>query len=234
MKLVLADTNADILAEWRRAFEDRPEVQVAERSVLDVEASAWVVETKRGDLAEPVRAALGEAVEGRLRAGIRESFGGSLPADFAYTVPTDGDNPRFVIAVSNGARNPHGVDDPLRVALAAGAALQAVHKHNARAAGSIASIALPPVGPASVPARARAELMWTAYALFREAEMPDFATMRRALMGLLVGVDPEDGPGAYKRSFGTRASRDSVKSTLPDRHAATAQLRRRLDDAEES
>lgn len=232
-RVILTDPGPAIRAAWAAAFEDRPEVAIGDRPVFETEGAAWVVQTKRGHLDEDAREALGAGVEARLRATIRERFGGSLPADFAVCVPTDLASPRFAIAVSNGARNPHGVDDLLRVAIAAGAALQAVHMQNARERGSIDSIVLPPLGPPPVPVRERAELMWTAYALFRDAEMPDFPTMRRALAGLLVGADPDGGPGAYKRSFGTSKGRDDPKTTVPDKAAATVRLRRQTGEPEE-
>ncbi len=229
-RVILTDPDPAIRDAWAEAFADRPEVAIADRPVFETVVGAWVIQTKRGDLRDAARAALGAGVEQRLRATIRERFGGALPADFAVWVPTEGAPARVAIAVSDGARNPHGVDDSLRVAIASGAALQAVHMQNAASPGAIESVALPPLGPASVTPRARAELMWTAYALFREAEMPDFPTMRRALAGLLLGADPDGGPGALKRSFGTSRARDEHKTTIPERAAATVRLRRRDGD----
>ncbi|MCA9609821.1 MAG: hypothetical protein KC619_29685 [Myxococcales bacterium] len=232
VRVILTDPGPDIREAWTETFEDRPEVAIGDRAVFQTVAAAWVVQTKRGDLAPDARKALGIGVEKRLREIIRVQYGGSLPADFAVCVATSVGPPKFAIAVSNGARNPHGVDDRLRVAIAAGAALQAVHMQNAKARRSIDSIVLPPLGPESVPPRERAELMWTAYALFREAEMPDFPTMRRALSGLLVGADPDGGPGAFKRSFGTSRPGDP-KTTVPERAAATVRLRRQDIDPDD-
>lgn len=223
VEVVLVDGDPEMIAAWERAFADRPEVEVRVGALTDTPAAAWVTETHRGELDPALVEALGAEVEAALRQTVREGFGGSLPADFAVWVPTGREAPAWLVATSGAPKNPEGVDDPMRVALGAGAALQAVHMH-----GGIDRIALPPLGPASVGADARAELMWTAYALFRDAELPDFPTMRRAIAGLLVGVDRSQGEGAYKRTFGVKRSRDSVKSTLPDKSAANAQLRKKL------
>jgi len=231
VKVALAAVQPATLEAWRAVFSDRPEVEIIEAELTAQPHDAWVTATKRGDLEDAVRAALGEPVERAVQALIRERFGGSLPADFAVGVPTGGTHPKHLVAASNTPRNPHGINDHMRVALAAGAALQAVHVQNAAEPGSIRDVVLPRLGPETVSERHRAELMWTAYELFRQAELPDGAATRRALCDLLGGAAvKEAAAGTLKRTYRKRKTAASGKSTMPDRPSARAPLESTSED----
>jgi len=223
VQVLLTDPVGEMVAAWEEVFADRHRVKIVQSSPVDVPADAWAITARRGVPDGPWDAALPDAVTDALREQLRTRFGGALPTDHAVTVPTGRAHPRFVIAVSSAPTHPEGVDDVLRVAIASAAALQAVHMQNAAEPGSIGTIVLPRLGAPSVPAGRRAELMWTAHALFRQAELPDFQVMRLALTELLADVPRDAPPGAFKRRFDLGAR--ELKSTVPDRSAAQAQRR---------
>src|SRR5262249_22645510 len=87
------------------------------------------------------------------------------------------------------------ISDTLNVALACAAAYQAVHMQNARDPGSIRAVALPGLGAntGKVPVEICADLMWTAYHLFREREFTDFTALRAALEQQLGDLGPMTG-----------------------------------------
>jgi len=223
VEVLLTDPVGEMVAAWETAFADPHRVRIVQSSPVDVKADAWAITARRGVPDGPWDAALPDTVTDALREQLRTRFGGSLPADHAVTVPTKHANPRFVVAVSSTPTHPQGVDDVLRVALASAAALQAVHMQNALAPGSIKTIALPRLGVPAVPPGRRAELMWTAVELFRQAELPDFKVMRLALTELLADIPRDAPPGAFMKRFDVQAR--AMKSTIPDGTAAQAQRR---------
>jgi O-acetyl-ADP-ribose deacetylase (regulator of RNase III) len=95
------------------------------------------------------------------------------------------------------------VGETLNVALACGAAFQAVAAHNARGGHAIRSVALPGLGAGTgrVPVEVCADLMWTAFNLFREGAFDSFESMRAALEGELGDLGPawnQNGPWPYR------------------------------------
>jgi O-acetyl-ADP-ribose deacetylase (regulator of RNase III) len=94
------------------------------------------------------------------------------------------------------------ISDTLNVALACAAAFQAVHMQNAAEPGNIRSVALPGLGAntGQVPVEICADLMWTAYQLFREREFQDFGAMRVALEEILGDLGPMSGKAKAKSS----------------------------------
>jgi hypothetical protein len=95
----------------------------------------------------------------------------------------------------------------LNVALACCAAFQTVHMQNARAPGSIRSVAMPGLGAATgrTPPEICADLMWTAYNLFREKEFSDYVEMRKALEEILGDL------GEFGDKMKTDAGKNDVK-----------------------
>ncbi len=86
------------------------------------------------------------------------------------------------------------------MALACAAASQAVHQQERREPGSIRSVALPGLGANTgrVPVRSCANLMWSAYSLYRDFAFRDFAVMRSSLAGQVEGTaEPGDTPLRY-------------------------------------
>ncbi|MFD7130319.1 hypothetical protein [Streptomyces sp. NPDC059894] len=79
----------------------------------------------------------------------------------------------------------------LNVALACAAAFQAIHRQNDRAPGSIGSVALVGMGARTgrVPARVRANLMWTGYTLFNDHTFEDDDDLRATIVAQLDDLE---------------------------------------------
>jgi O-acetyl-ADP-ribose deacetylase (regulator of RNase III) len=195
LKVVLVDINRAVTAAWRAAFADVPEVEVVRGSIVRRAADAWVTPTNaRGSMDGGVDAVVnrhhGGRIQGLVQAEIGRTYGGLMPVGAATCVPTGGVRPRFLISTPTMVASAEDVSATLNVALACAAAFQAVHMQNAAEPGSIESVALPGLGAATgrVPPRVCANLMWTAYTLFREYVFPDYATLRAAVLSELGGV----------------------------------------------
>ena len=108
--------------------------------------------------------------------------------------------PRYLISTPTMHGSSEDISDTLNVALACAAAFQAVHQQNAREPGSIRSVALPGLGAntGKVPVEICADLMWTAYSLFREHVFADFVVMRAALEAQLGDLGPAPSAPAKK------------------------------------
>jgi O-acetyl-ADP-ribose deacetylase (regulator of RNase III) len=197
VKVVLVDVNPKMVKAWQTTFEENPEVDVILGSVLDQDATAWVSPTNAkgnmdGGLDAVIKKHLGPQIEARVKAEIARQHGGHLPVGHATCVSTGAAVPRFLISTPTMAASSEDISDTLNVALACAAAFQAVHMQNARAPGSIRSVALPGLGASTgkVPVEICADLMWTGYNLFREQEFTNFADMRAALEEQLGDLGP--------------------------------------------
>jgi O-acetyl-ADP-ribose deacetylase (regulator of RNase III) len=205
-KVVLVDINSKMVAAWRATFEENPEVEIVQGSMLAQEVDAWVTPTNArasmdGGLDAAIKGHLGAAIERRVQAEIRRQFGSSLLAvGHATCVPTGTTRPSYLISTPTMAGSSEDISDTLNVALACAAAFQAVHMQNARALGSIQSVALPGLGAntGQVPVEICADLMWTGYNLFRRRAFADFAAMRAALEEELGDLGPTPGSGKKK------------------------------------
>lgn len=235
VKVTLVDINPKMIAAWRETFEENPEVEIVHGSMLDQQVSAWVSPTNSGGrmdggLDAVIKSFLGPGIELAVQKQIAERYGGAMPVGHATCVPTGRPMPRFLISTPTMVASNEDISDTMNVALAAAAAFQAVHMQNALQPGSITSVALPGLGASTgrVPPEICADLMWTAYDLFRTAEFPDYATMRKALEGLLGDLGPTSTQGAYKKSFG-HAPAGAYKVTVPDAAAAQAQLKKTIE-----
>ncbi len=207
VKVVLVDINPKMVQAWRTTFEENPEVDIIEGSMLDQRVSAWVSPTNGrgsmdGGLDAIIKKNLGAMIETRLQKEIQRSHGGLMPVGHATCVPTDKSMPRFLISTPTMVGSSEDVSDTLNVALACAAAFQAVHMQNAREPGTIRSVALPGLGANTgrVPVEICADLMWTGYNLFREREFADFAQMRAALEEQLGPLDPMTGQFKNKKN----------------------------------
>lgn len=188
VRVSLVDINPKMTKAWRATFEENPEVDVIDGSMLDQQVSAWVSPTNSkgsmdGGLDLVVKKHLGSGIESSVQKEIRTRYGGSLPIGHAVAVPTGRNMPAYLISTPTMVGSSDDVSDTLNVALACAAAFQMVHMQNSRQPGSIRSVALPGLGAQTgrVPVEICADLMWTAYSMFREHEFSDFGEMRKAL-----------------------------------------------------
>jgi O-acetyl-ADP-ribose deacetylase (regulator of RNase III) len=205
VKVVLVDVNPKMVQAWRATFEENPEVEVVLGSMLDQNVSAWVSPTNSkgnmdGGLDLVIKRQLGPKVEGRLKQEIARLYHGDLPVGHATCIPTDAAVPRYLISTPTMHASNEDISDTMNVALACAAAFQAVHMQNRRAEDSITSVALPGLGAntGKVPVEICADLMWTAYDLFRQEEFHDFYALRAALEELLGDLGSTTGKAPNK------------------------------------
>lgn len=191
VKLLLVDVNAKVVAAWRDVFEDNPEVTITQGSMLDQQVDAWVTPTNHrgamdGGLEGAIRAHLGAQLQTRVQQAIATEHPGHLPVGSATCVATGFEGPRFLISTPTFRAGGSG-SEVVDVALACGAALQAVAMQNRLTPGAIQHVAMPGLGANTgrVPPEVCADLMWTAYNLLRHNDFVDFADMQRGLLGEL-------------------------------------------------
>lgn len=200
VRVILVDVNPKMVAAWRATFEENPEVDIVQGSMLAQTVSAWVSPTNAkgsmdGGLDAVIKKHFGQKIETAVQREIARLHGGSMPVGHAVCVETGAEMPRYLISTPTMGGSSEDISDTLNVALACSAAFQAVHMQNARLPGSIRAIALPGLGAntGKVPVEICADLMWTAYNLFREHEFTDFAAMREALEEHLGDLGPTKG-----------------------------------------
>lgn len=209
VKVVLVDINPKMVKAFRETFEENPEVEIVQGSMLDQKVSAWVSPTNShgsmdGGLDAVIKNHLGQKIEQSLKQEIAKKFGPILPVGHATCVPTGRQVPRFLISTPTMQKSSEDISDSLNVALACAAALQAVHMQNAKEPGSIQSVALPGLGANTgrVPVEICADLMWTAYRLYLDRAFTDFKEMRAALEEELGDLDA----GKETKKTATKAS----------------------------
>ncbi|MFE5898735.1 macro domain-containing protein [Streptomyces sp. NPDC056488] len=203
LRVVLVDVNAEVVAAWRSAFADTPEVEIRRGSLLDVDVDAWVSPTNAGGRMDGgvdavVKRYLGAGIQVRVRRAIRERFGGSLPVGSAVCVPSGAAVPRYLISTPTMRQSSQDVGETMNVALACAAAFQAVHLQNRAEPGSVRSVALVGLGAQTGrgPAQVCANLMWTGYTLFHDHGFADYDELRAAVLGQL---DDIRGAGSARR-----------------------------------
>lgn len=192
VRVVLTDINPKMISAWRETFEENPEVDIVQGSMLDQQVSAYVTPTNAkasmdGGLDGVLKKHLGKQIEVKIQAEVKKLYGGNMKVGTATCVETGSASPKFVISTPTMAGSSDDISNSLNVALTCCAAFQAVHMYNAQHGGQIRSVALPGLGAGTgrVPVEICADLMWTAYNLFREKEFTDYADMRTALEEIL-------------------------------------------------
>lgn len=192
VRVTLVDINPKMIKAWRDAFEENPEVDIVQGSMLEQPVGAWVTPTNAkasmdGGLDGVIKKHLGAGIEKKVQAEVKARFGSAMPIGTATCVETGVTQPRYLISTPTMVGSSDDISATLNVALACCAAFQVVHMTNTEKGGVIRSIALPGLGAATgkTPVEICADLMWTAYNLFREKEFASFAEMRKALEGIL-------------------------------------------------
>lgn len=200
VRVILVDLNPKMIAAWRATFEENPEVDIVQGSMLDQQVSAFVTPTNSkgsmdGGLDGVLKKHFGPKIEQSVQREIKRLYGGSMPIGCATCVETGADMPRFLVSTPTMAGSSEDISDTMNVALACAAAFQTVHMQNARLPGSIRAVALPGLGAntGKVPVEICADLMWTAYDLFRRKEFADFQELRAALEEELGDLGPTTG-----------------------------------------
>lgn len=219
VRVKLVDVNPKMIAAWRESFEGNPEVEIIQGSMLEQNVSAWVTPTNAkasmdGGLDGVIKRQLGPGIEKKVQGEVKRLYGGSMPVGTATCVDTGADTPRFLISTPTMVGSSDDISASLNVALACCAAFQMVHMHNTEHGGQIRSIALPGLGAATgrTPVEICADLMWTAYNLFREKEFATFAEMRSALEDILGDLG----------TFGSKMKTASGKAAVVAATAAVA------------
>lgn len=220
--VTLVDINPKMVAAWRETFEENPEVQIVQGSMLQQHAGAWVSPTNSrgsmdGGLDAIIKNHLGAGIEKAVQKEIARKYGGVMPIGHATCVPTGREAPRYLISTPTMVGSSDDVSDTLNVALACAAAFQAVHMQNALEGGGIRSVALPGLGAntGKVPVEICADLMWTAYNLFREREFQDYASLRTALEEILGDLSPMSGSTKKSKGASPPPLPKGGKSTTP-------------------
>jgi len=222
IKVVLCDINPKMVAAWRETFEENPEVEIVHGSMLDQKVSAYVSPTNAkgsmdGGLDAVIKKYFGGGVEKRVQAQIKQLYHGTMPVGFATCVETGKDLPRYLISTPTMVGSSEDISDTMNVALACAAAFQAVHQQHAREPNSIRAVALPGLGAATgrTPPEICADLMWTAYDLFKWRQFADFAEMRKALEEVLGDLGPTTKKGAAKIALGEIAGQKGWGAPAP-------------------
>ena len=222
IKVVLCDINPKMISAWRETFEENPEVEIIHGSMTDMQTSAVVSPTNSkgsmdGGLDAVLKSYFGSGVEQRVKAEINKQYHGVMPVGFATCVETGKQLPRYLISTPTMVGSSEDISDSMNVALACAAAFQAVHQQHAREPNSIRSVALPGLGAATgrTPVEICADLMWTAYDLFKFRQFSDFAEMRKALEEILGDLGPSTKKGQAKVAIGEVAGAKGYGAPAP-------------------
>lgn len=222
IKVVLCDINPKMISAWRETFEENPEVEIVHGSMTDQLTSAVVSPTNSkgsmdGGLDAVLKGYFGSGVEQRVKADIKKHYHGVMPVGFATCVETGKQLPRYLISTPTMVGSSEDISDSMNVALACAAAFQAVHQQHAREPNSIRAVALPGLGAATgrTPVEICADLMWTAYDLFRFRQFQDFGEMRKALEEILGDLGPSTKKGQAKIAAGEVAGAKGFGAPAP-------------------
>jgi O-acetyl-ADP-ribose deacetylase (regulator of RNase III) len=215
VRVTLTDINPKMIKAWQSTFEENPEVDIIAGSMLDAATSAWVTPTNAkasmdGGLDAVIKKNLGANIEKTVQAEVKRLYGGSMPIGTATCVPTGKLQPGYLISTPTMVGSSDDISATLNVALACCAAFQAVHMYNSEHGGVIRSVALPGLGAATgkTPVEICADLMWTAYNLFREKEFSSYAEMRKALEEILGDL------GSFGEDMKTNKGKENIKQGI--------------------
>lgn len=192
VRVSLVDINPKMIKAWKDTFEENPEVEIVQGSMLEQQVGAWVTPTNAkasmdGGLDGVIKGKLGAGIQAKVQAEVKRLYGGNMKVGYATCVETGAAIPRYLISTPTMVGSSDDISATLNVALACCAAFQMVHMYNSEHGGVIRSIAVPGLGAATgkTPVEISADLMWTAYNLFREKEFSSFEEMRKGLEEVL-------------------------------------------------
>jgi len=173
VKLILCDQDTAVVEAWRAQFRERPEVEIRQGSLWEVQADGLVNPGNSfgfmdGGLALQIVERFGMDLEDGVRGAIREGFAGEILVGQAVVLPTGGNPPYLVYAPTT--RTPQKAADSLNAYLATRAALAAVRTFNGIHGGEpIRSLILPGLctGTAKMPPLVSARQIRYAYEEFQ-------------------------------------------------------------------
>lgn len=207
-QLVLVDVDPNVVVAWQATFEDCPEVEIVEGSILDQKVDAWVTPTNsrgnmNGGLDAVIRGYLGDRIQIKVHAGIGKIPGWKLSLGRAVCVKTGRRWPRYLISTPTMHDAAQDVSDTLNVAMACAAALHAARQEQLRSPGCLETLAMPGLGASTgrVPPETCATLMWMAYRLCRDRDFASYDELRRALEAELGQLDGPSSARRPKRGF---------------------------------
>lgn len=229
VKVVLCDINPKMIAAWKDSFEENPEVDVVQGSILDQQTTAYVTPTNAkasmdGGLDGVLKKKFGQQLQTKIQAEVKKLYNGHMKVGQATCVESGADQPKYIISTPTMAGASDDISNSLNVALTCCAAFQMVHMHNSSGTGTaIRSVTLPGLGTGTgrMPVEIAADLMWTAYNLFREKEFKDFDEMKKALEEILgdlgeFGDNMKGSTGHAKIAAATAAINAPAPAALPD------------------
>src|SRR3954447_3511394 len=93
VRVVLVDINPKMIAAWKATFEENPEVDIVNGSMLDQQVSAWVSPTNAkgsmdGGLDAVIKKHFGGAIEKSVQKEIARLYKGTMPVGHAVAVET--------------------------------------------------------------------------------------------------------------------------------------------------
>ena len=203
--ITLVDINPRLVAAWKGAFEQYPEVQIVCDSILRQPADAWVTPTNGqgamdGGLDSVMKRYFGAGIEARVKREIRTGYGGRMPVGGAVCVtteglltPRDGGRPRYLISAATMGAAAEDVSHTHNAAWAFDGALRAAWACCARDdEPTIRSIAVPGLGTSTgrLGCRESARQTRVAYDLLREGAYETFESWEalRAALSQRLGV----------------------------------------------
>lgn len=135
-KLVLCDFSEGLCAEWKKAFEEYPEVEIKYGRFEDVDYDCVVSPANSfglmdGSIDEAIAMKFGQQMVDRVQAMIIDKYGGEQPVGTSEIVLADEDGEKFV-AVTPTMIIPELISGTNNVYMAMKAMLLAVEAHNKR------------------------------------------------------------------------------------------------------
>jgi O-acetyl-ADP-ribose deacetylase (regulator of RNase III) len=151
LSLIFRDLNADVVAAWKTAFDDVPDIDIAVGSILDVSADAIVSPANSfgymdGGIDLAYCRYFGFELQDRLQTLLHDHHFGELPVGSAVIVRTENTKIPFLISAPT-MRVPSSIARSINVYLAFRAALVAALRHNQNPdLPTISTVAAPGMG----------------------------------------------------------------------------------------